>query len=224
MVCVMTKDRERERSRSWSVPLGSIVVGLVVVAALGCGSTTHFVSTWKEPSAGPAELAGQKVAVFAISPQESLRRAAEGAMAREISTRGAEGVAGYTVMTTEEARDLETAARKLEEDGFDAVVTLQAVGQRDETYYQPGTMWMSPGYYGTWGGYWGTGWSTVYDPGYLVNETIVTVETMIYDLPSGELIWAGRSETTDPSKVDAFVEDLASALDDELVKTGLLRR
>ncbi len=37
-----------------------------------------------------------------------------------------------------------------------------------------------------------------------------------------KLVWAGRSETTNPKDLEAFISDYASEVDDELRKSGLL--
>ena len=37
-----------------------------------------------------------------------------------------------------------------------------------------------------------------------------------------KLVWAGESETTNPSKVDAFVKELAAGTAKEMKKLGLL--
>lgn len=200
----------------------ALLTGLFVVFLAGC-SSTKYVATWKEPGVGPTTLSGKKIAVFVISPQEALRRASETAMARQITSRNAEGVAGYTLMSADEARSQEVAAAKLRDLGFDAILSLHAVDKSQETTYTPGTTWVTPGYYGSWGSYWGHGWGMAYEPGYLRTTTIVTVETLIHDVATGKLIWAGRSETANPSKIEDSIKELASELEKELVRSGLLQ-
>ena len=102
-------------------------------------------------------------------------------------------------------------ARLLRE-GFDGVVTLRMLG--------PG-VWTGP-CYGGFKGYWGYGWGAVYDPGYLSTDTIVSVETLIYSVKQDKLLWAGVSETTDSSKLDAFISEGADAVGNEMKKAGLL--
>lgn len=204
--------------RPWARPAAIV---LLAATTVGCAST-RFVSTWTEPTAPAGALAGKKVAVFTISENEAMRRVTESVMAREITERGAQGVAGNTLMSAEETRDQAAAAAKLREGGFGAVVTMRGVGTREQTNYNPGTLWIDPGYQ-SWGGYWTSSWAHVYTPGYMAMEMTVMIETLIYDLESGKLLWAGRSDTTDPSSVEQMIEQLAAELDGELAKTGLLR-
>jgi len=52
-------------------------------------------------------------------------------------------------------------------------------------------------------------------------DTYVFVETLIYDLRSNKLVWAGQSKTMNPSDVEGFVAELAKAVRGELQKAGL---
>ena len=51
------------------------------------------------------------------------------------------------------------------------------------------------GYGGFYGGFYGYGWGAAYSPGYLRTDTIVHVETLVYDLNQNKLVWAGQSKT-----------------------------
>jgi hypothetical protein len=42
--------------------------------------------------------------------------------------------------------------------------------------------------------------------------TIVTVETLIYSLGQDKLIWAGQSQTTNPSKVGPFIREMVTPM------------
>jgi hypothetical protein len=75
-----------------------------------------------------------------------------------------------------------------------------------------------------WGGGWGWGgygWATAGYPGPIV-DTIVKVETKVYSLPDNKLLWAGISNTTDPSKLDKMVSDVAKKATKEMEKQGLI--
>lgn len=198
-------------------------LALALAAALftAC-SSTRFVSTWKEPTAGPGELAGQKIAAFVMSSEQGSRRAAEDTLASELRARGADGIAGYTLLPGDTAKDRDAAKRKLEQAGVGVVVVMRPAGQEQELRSTPGT-WHTVPRYRSWSGYWGYGWGAVYEPGEIRTDTIVSVETVVYSVASDKLIWAGRSKTTNPSDVGSFVEELAAAVDDEMRQSGLLR-
>jgi hypothetical protein len=201
-------------------------VGLVLAAAAtagACASTT-FQSSWRAPGAEPLNFKGKNVAALIVSKDESIRYGAEDALAREITARGAVGIAAYSVIPRELIQDKEKAKEFLEKADVVGVVAMRVVGKDQEITSSPATYWGGPYYATFWGGgYYGWGWGGVYDPGYLRTDTIVTVETLVYSLPQNKLVWAGRSETTNPSKVGPFIKELVGKAAAELKKQGLIR-
>jgi hypothetical protein len=99
---------------------------------------------------------------------------------------------------------------------------MRVVGRETQYTYQP-SYWSSYPYYQRfWGGYWGWGWNTVYQPGYLTADQVVSVETLVYSLRQDKLVWAGVSETVSPQEVESFIADLAKAVTKQMTKDGLL--
>jgi hypothetical protein len=189
---------------------------VMAVGALAC-STTSFKSTWRDPTAQPVALRGQKVAAFVMTPNESTRRAGEDVLARELSARGVVGVPGYQLVGPQPAHDSEALRSKLEQAGMDGSVIMRIVDRRQEVNYVPG----GPSYASMYG-YWDYGWAMVGTPGYLQTDTIVSVETLVYSLRQDKLLWGGVSETTDPSNLDAFIKEVVQEAGKEIQKSGLI--
>lgn len=63
----------------------------------------------------------------------------------------------------------------------------------------------------------------MYEPGYLRTDTVVTVEALVYSMTNDKLTWAASSQTTNPSKVDGFMKELAGKVADQMRKEGVLR-
>ena len=75
-------------------------------------ATTSFDSTWRAPDAQPVgSFAGKKIIGFVMSKNEASRRAAEDALARELTARGAQGVPGYTVFNVYAGMNLSDRTR-----------------------------------------------------------------------------------------------------------------
>ena len=68
-----------------------------------------------------------------------------------------------------------------------------------------------------------TSWQTV-TPISRREDTIVAVETLLYDVAEGKLLWASVSESTNPKQVGTFIEGLVNAVVEELQNQGLVRR
>ena len=98
---------------------------------------------------------------------------------------------------------------------------MTVVGNDQKVNYSPGTVGYVGSYYPTFWGYWDYGWSTVYQPGNVSLDTVVSVETRLYSVTDNQLLWAGTSRTTNPKNVQKFVTDLAEAVAREVRKAGL---
>lgn len=195
----------------------------VLLAALtaSCTSATTFRSTWRAPDAAPVDYAGKKVAALFFSSEESTRRAAEDALAREITARGAEGVAAYTLLSLDDLKDKEGALAKLQQAGCAGAVAMRITGEKQQLSADPGMY--SSARYSSFSGYSHWGWGTVYEPGYLRTDTIVSAETLVYSLTQNKLLWGGKSESFNPARTEEFVVELAEAAADEMKKEGLIR-
>ena len=148
--------------------------------------------------------------------------AGEGPLARALTDRGLKGVATCRIVRGEESTVAEKVRGWFERAGVEGVVTLRPVSAEKRTTYDPG-MWIGPSY-GTFWGYYGYGWGTVYVPGSVSRDTIVVVETTIYSVPRNALLWAAVSETRNPEQLAKYVEELTSASVKELQKVGLARQ
>jgi len=196
-------------------------VAALLVSLLAC-STTTFDSTWRDPTARTLDLKGKKVVGLFVNKNEALRRAAEDAMAREISAHGAQGVPAYTLFGGDEIKDQAKVRAKLESMGFSGVVVMRIAGKETQVNYSP-AVYGGPYYHSFWGGYWGYGWGYAYSPTYLTVDQIVKVETMVYSLEQDKLVWAGVSRTVEPTKVDSFITELAKEVANQMEKDGLLK-
>lgn len=204
--------------RSRVVAVALLVLGI----GLGC-SSTYFVSTWVDSSLeGPVSLAGKKVATFLLSNKESTRRIVEEVLAGEVTSHGAEGIPGFTLMSAAEAVDEEWVKEQLRAEGIEGAVIMRVIGKETETRYVPGSTYHAPAHYSSMSGYWGPSWTTVHEPGYLETDVIVSVETLVYSVTQDKLLWAGVSETMNPSHAQSMIIELSAVAAKEMQKSGLL--
>jgi hypothetical protein len=203
---------------------------LVAIASLlGLSAcATGFVSSWKDPAATPLEFHGAKVAAVVIMDDPVSRRSAEDTLAREITARGAQGIAMYTILPNA-TPSMEAATRTaLENAGVLGVVTMRPV-RVDKNLKVTPVYQLEPRYSSYWGGYYGHGWNTPYASQIPVGEdlsvkTTVWVETLVYSLKQNKLVWSGTSKTKSPPAVPELVKSLSAQVAAELNKQGLTRR
>ena len=199
-----------------------IVLAVAVAAVVTLGAAPKFTSVWKTPAAREVTFAGKKVAALVFTQDDSLRVAGEEGLARELSSRGMQGVATYRIAPKEVLADANQAKGWFERAGVEGVVAMRPVSSEKVATYTPDT-WVNP-YYGTLWGYYGYGWGSVYIPGSLREDTVVVVETTIYSVPRDTLLWAAVTETKNPKQLGKFIQDVVTASVKELHKQGLARQ
>jgi hypothetical protein len=201
---------------------------IIVVALQSCvlllAGSTKYVSIFKSPTAGLIDFSGKKVAAFVVIPDEGIRQGREETLATELRERGVDCIAGYMILPGPLVRDREKSKEFLKKAGVGGVVLIRLVGDQEVTTSSPATVWYTQGAYPGFWNYWGYGWSAVYTPGYTWTDRVITLETLIYSLDKDELLWAGRSESTNPKDIQKFVKDLVKEAGKELRKAGLVNK
>ena len=200
----------------------ALCASAAVLLLTGC-STTRFTTTWKAPDADLTHLLpGSKVGALVMYPQVPVRRAAEDALASELTRRGLQGVAAYAVLGETDVQNEAAVKEAFAKSGAVAVVVMRGIGTETEVDYVSPTYQTMPANNGFWGGYYGMGWHTVMDPGYLRTSKVVTVETLVYDLKTNKLVWGGQSRTTDPAMLSSFISEVVEEAVKEMKKDGVL--
>jgi len=199
-----------------------VALALAAIALLAGCNQTKFVSTWTEQGrTGPVDMTGKKVVAFMLTHQKNLREATEDLLASVLSERGAQGIAGYTIVNEDAGLDSAQALGALRDQGIEGAVMLRPRGNFKESDVVPGQVWYTGGYYSTFSGYWGY---TAYDPGEGATNKVYAIETLVYSVRDDKLIWSGISHTTQPADLEKFVRGLSDAAAKEMKKSGLLSK
>lgn len=186
-----------------------------ILAGSGCMHSTRLAATWRDPSAQPLHFR-KPITVF-VTKSETLRRTMEDKLAAQFP--GA--VPSYKVFGSKEITDGAAIRRGLAESGFDGAIIMRVASVDERITYTPGSYWYGPPYY-SFAGYWGNAWGYPYDPGYVSEDRIVSIETQIYNLNNDKLIWAARSETTNPQSVGRLGDSVIRHVMEGLRKDGLV--
>ena len=114
------------------------------------------------------------------------------------------------------------------ESSRDAVLVTRLVQVNKESQYVPGTTyvdsyWGSPYSRGGYYGHYSSSYAVVHDPGYVIENTIVQLETNIYDTETEALIFAAASETLNPDSVSDAIQKFAKTMVGELMEQGLIK-
>ncbi|HET9373225.1 MAG TPA: hypothetical protein VFO19_23340 [Vicinamibacterales bacterium] len=201
----------------------NITLACALALSVTLAAAPKFVSTWKAPEAANVSFAGKKVAALIVTDDQSLQMSGEEALVRELAAVGLpNGISSIRIVPREELRDPEKARGWYEKQNVDGVVAMRLVKTDTRKTWTPVT-WTSPTYSSFWG-YYGYSWSSLNEAGYLREDAVVVVETLVFSVPMNKLLWAGVTESTNPKDVQRGIRDIVKATVKEMQKHGLARK
>jgi hypothetical protein len=184
---------------------------LVALVGAGCAST-KLTSVWREEdwSGGPL----RSVLVIGLSRSEGARQLYETEMVERLREVGVEALASIEVIPSYGQITPAMVADWAKERGIEGVIVTQLIRREERERYIPPTY----DFYG----YYGARWPMVVSPGYVTQDTIVHLETNLYDVPTGRLLWSGTSESFNPGSREHIVRELTPLLVERLREAGLI--
>ena len=169
------------------IPRAALAAACALV--LGACATATFNATWKNPEAQPLGFKpGDKVLAMVVIKNDGMRRMAEDSLADAIGARGLQGVPSYTVAPSALTPDQDKAKAAVEKVGAAGAVIMRVLA-KDKAYSSQ--LSKSSSYTAYWDG--SSGWSTPYNPTDMRSDTVLVIETLIYDLRQDKLVWTGQS-------------------------------
>jgi hypothetical protein len=200
-------------------------VSIFIAFVLSSCSSTSLVNRWSDPEyKGPAL---QKILVIGIIKDDIKRRSFEQEFANLITANDRTAVASYTLIPDLESADQKeevlAAVEKVGADGV-LVVTLQGVS-KEQREVPPSIDYVPTAGFGYGGmyGYYGMRHTAVYSPGYTVTDTIVRLDTKLFAVSSEKMIWAGKTESFNPSSSQAVISELEKLVITDMKKSGLIK-
>ncbi len=198
-----------------------MLVTLSVFFVLSACATTQLVSTWRTDK--PVEPL-KKILIIGVSDKIASRRLFEDIFVQQFEKAGLSARASY--LDFPDAKDIgrESVEKLIKGSDFDSVLVTHYEGTNEEMVYQPGTAYggyayNNPDYWG----YYNNVHSSVYSPGYYVDYKLVYLETKIYSVKDDEVIWSGRSETTNMNNMSKAIQELSKAVIASLKSSGLIK-
>ena len=114
----------------------------------------------------------------------------------------------------------EEILNKIRATGSDVILTVNLKDSKSETRYVPGSTTYQPiqsnNYYNNFYGYYQTAYTEVYTEGYYTSDKVYFLECNLYNTANEELIWSAQSQTTNPSKIEAFAKDYAKVIVEQM--------
>ena len=110
---------------------------------------------------------------------------------------------------------------------IDGVLTVALLHEETKERYVAGSSAYAPysyGYYGSYYGYYSYRYPTVYEPGYYSTEKTYFIETNLFDVESGALVWSMQSQSYSPANLESFAKGYAALVAYQLKKDGIKKQ
>jgi hypothetical protein len=201
---------------------GHFTTILALTLALGAAAcaSTKLTSVYRSPDyqGGPFG----SLLVIGLSPSEGTRQVFERRFAERLRARGVEALPSAKVLPAHGDLAREQVQAWVRERGIEGVILTHVVDVERETEVVPPRV--QPSLYGYYGSRWGAmrGAGITISPGYSRQNTVLRIETNLYDARSGMLVWSASSRTFNPSDRDEVIEELTALVTENLAERGLL--
>lgn len=207
----------------YSVPrfLGAVLSTIIIMNSC---STTNHVRDWSSSDVFDRKF--NKILIMGLVNKTSLRfdLEREGVIAaRKVNLTSIKGMSMFPPELGKPFEDLERVKDRLQEREFDAILTMAIIDVTAERYIAPERKYVPLVYYNQFGNYYYRTYSVVYKKGYFSLESKYFLETNLYELKTGTLVWSGRSVTFNPHDFERFVPKYAKNLFKELQNGGIIK-
>ncbi len=189
-------------------------------------TSTLITGSWEKPD---LDRKYDNLVVEAFTPQQELEEALELQMAGELNEKGIYAKINKDTLPPaplENDQDKSEIMDNIKENGADGILTIAIIDKAAESRYSPGPRPYAPypryPYYGSFWGYYDYWYPYFRRPGYYTLEKVYYIETNIFDAESEELIWSAQSKTYEHTNLEAFSEDYAQEVVDEMIKDGII--
>jgi len=184
----------------------------LAAAATGCAST-RVTTAWRAPGRAPVTFT-KVLAVERLGESESQRRAVESEICARVQPPAC--TPSFQVFPGG-ITDVAAAKAQVRADGYDGAIVFRLLEERQQVTYTPPTY--APTSF--WSLY-GPSSTMVPNPAHVRTDTLVRVETSVYDLTADEMVWVGTTQTLNPRDLPGLVDGVATAVAADMREHGLL--
>lgn len=195
---------------------------------LAACSNTKFTKQWLDEDFD--EHPYDDILVLAVADKMGNRQDAEDYIVKKLGEAGIDAIPSYDILPQTEAIDREAVVKAIEGLQLDAVIVMYATGVSEEEYYVPARrfgIYSGYGYghaqYGSFYDYYPHAYNYVYLPGYDNTHYVVALETSLFDLNTGKMVWSGQSNTFAPDSVDDVIQNITDLTIKELQKKKIIK-
>lgn len=199
---------ERHQDPEESMQISRLLPPTLVTAAMvltGC-SGTKLAAVWKDPEVNFEPFS--TVVVLVMTGDQAMREVAEDTFIKGLPSK-VMGIPSHDILPGTERPPLDVVLERLRKVHAEGVVVYRLAGIDKQSSYVGGVTYYTPAsYYTSFSSYWGYFSPVVYEPGYLVEDQIVRVETNVFSVADETLVWSAQSETLNPESAQVLIDEV----------------
>ena len=204
----------------WALTSGLFAAVLIAACSLSTASKTTIAQYDRMPGYDGAFFTS--LLVIGVGENDEERRFLEDVFCRVLSSDSAYMLPSWKLLP--ESRLLTETELKtaIGTDDFDGVLITRLVSvDEDEEHAEGDTSGVPRAR--PFEGYYQASYEVVHEPGYYERTIAYRLETNLYAMRDGGLVWAAHSAIVDPASVEKGIDSLARAAAEKLRQEGLLR-
>jgi hypothetical protein len=204
-----------------------IIASLVI---LSCSSGIKVTNSWKNPSPDTVGKTYRNIFIAALTDNQFARNTMEENLAEAAGARGYTITRSSMVLTPtfsqQKIPSKDDILQKVKESNSDAIFTVALISKEDRDRYVQGEVNTSPsyGWYGSFGGYYGTIAGPIYTPGYYTTDKTYYLESNLFDAKSEKILWSARTEAYNPSSIEKFCKQYTETMIKQLERDGVIKK
>ena len=217
----------------------NLILSLVVILILSGCASSNVIDSWNEPNIDPVKF--EKLAIIVMSPNLSTRTVAEYNIFDEfkqkykvIPTFDIFPFAGQINELTKDKSEEEierVIQEKIQQHNIDGLLIISVLSKEIAQRYVPGTsvsisvpdVAYSPVYAQPYYNYFSGVSATVFDSGYYTTYATYFIESNLYDINTGHLIYTAQSKIEDPQSIGKESTNLGKSLFYDISKRGIIQ-
>jgi len=207
-----------------------IYVMLATSVVLSCSPGIKVTNSWKNPSPDTTGKTYKTIFIAALTDNQYARNTFEENLAAAAEARGyttaKSGLLFTPTFSQSKIPTKEDIMQEVRTAKSDAIFTVALISKEDMSRYVQGDIVTSPsyGWYGSFGGYYGTIAGPIYTPGYYTTDKAYYLESSLFDAQNEKLLWSVRTEAYNPSSIEKFSKQYTELMIKQLEKDGLIKK
>jgi hypothetical protein len=193
----------------------SVVMGLAVLA----GCSTLKIQSWSDPAISERPIG--KVMVVGVAQSATTCRMFENHFVEQLQQQGITAVSAHGLIQPTEQITEAQIDEALATGAFDSILITRLAGEQSQSQYvQTGYQSSFPSYYGHYHGYYAS--SVISPVGYVDTVTEYQLETNLFDVESGKMVWGGIKSVDDASSKTSNIKKVVTTVIRDLNRKKLL--